>query len=388
MTRHLRILEFALANVGRARAKHAAIVAVYSFVVFVLASMLLFSQSLKREAALLFENAPDVIVQRMSAGRHAWIPLSYGEAIARIRGVANVSPRFWGYYYDPPARATYTVLGVRSMPQEIESVVHGGFPRADERWGCLVGEGIAQRRLLDPGDIIPVKGADGKLHVLRVRGIFRSASQLLTNDLVVIQVADWQELFHVSAGVATDMVVRVPNGNEIETVIRKVREQLPDARPISREQILRTYDALFDWRSGVMILVFAGALAAFAILAWDSATGLNADERRMIGVLKATGWEVGHVLELKFWEGACLSAVSFLGGVIAAHVHVFHFGGSLLAPMLKGWSVLFPTFELVPHAEGFLIAVAFFLSVVPYMLTTLIPSWKAAITDPEVVMRS
>jgi lipoprotein-releasing system permease protein len=387
MNRHLKILEFALSMLFRQKVKNMMIVVVYTLIVFVLASVLLFSQSLKKEAAMLFDQTPELILQRVSAGRHAWIPLTYGRIIEKIRGVKQVQPRFWGYYYDPPTQANYTFMGADQMPPQIRSMVEGTFFTRDKNWGCVVGQGVADARMLEPDDIIPVKGADGKLYVLRVKGIFQSSSQLLTNDLVVMAIADWRKIFNIPEGIATDLVARIPNVKEIDTVVRKIQECLPDVRPISREQILKTYDALFDYRSGIMITVFAGCLAAFAILAWDKAMGLSADERRMIGILKATGWEVSHILELKFWEGFSVSMVCFLSGVIAAHVHVFYFNGTVFDALLKGWSVLFPRFQLVPHAEGYLITVVMFFSVVPYMLATIIPSWKAAVTDPDSVMR-
>ena len=387
MNRHLKILEFALSALLRQKLKNLMVALVYSSVVFTLASILFFSQALKKEATLLFDRTPELIVQRVSAGRHGWIPMDYRQTIEQISGVRSVVPRFWGYYYDPPTRANYTFMGTEAMPPEVRSMVRGRFFDRKERWGCVVGRGVAEARLLEPDEIIPVKGGDGKLYVLKVKGIFESSSQLLTNDLVVMNVADWRKIFNIPEGAATDLVTRVPNDREIDTVARKIQERLPDARPISRGQILKTYDALFDWRSGVMVAAFAGCLAAFAIFAFDKAAGLSVEERRTVGILKAVGWEVSDVLELKFWEAFCLSTLCFLTGVIAAHVHVFHFGGTVFAPMLKGWSVLFPQFRLTPHAEVFLIAVVWFLSVMPYMLATIVPSWKTAVTDPDMVMR-
>ena len=387
MNRHLKILEFALSTLMRHKTKNLMVVLVYTFVVFILASVLFFSQALKKEATLLFDQTPELIVQRVSAGRHGWIPLDYGRTIEKIRGVKSVTPRFWGYYYDPPTRANYTFMGANAIPPEVRSLVKGRFFTRREPWGCVIGQGVAEARLLEPDGIIPIKGGDGKLYVLRVKGIFQSSSQLLTNDLVVMAVEDWRKIFNIPEGTATDLVTRIPNTREIDTIARKIQERLPDARPISREQILKTYDALFDWRSGVMIAAFAGCLAAFAIFAFDKAAGLSADERRTVGILKAVGWEVSHILELKFWEGFSISMLCFLTGVIAAHVHVFYFGGTVFVPMLKGWSVLFPQFQLTPHAEVFLIVVVWFLSVLPYMLATIVPSWKTAITDPDMVMR-
>ncbi|KJJ83364.1 conserved hypothetical protein, membrane, partial [Candidatus Omnitrophus magneticus] len=82
------------------------------------------------------------------------------------------------------------------------------------------------------------------------------------------------------------------------------------------------------------------------------------------------------------------SATSFFVGVILAYVHAFFFNASILAPMLKGWSVLFPEFKLIPYIDLYQVFVIFFLTVAPYVASTIIPSWKAAITDPDSVMRN
>jgi ABC-type lipoprotein release transport system permease subunit len=79
---------------------------------------------------------------------------------------------------------------------------------------------------------------------------------------------------------------------------------------------------------------------------------------------------------------------SFLTGLIVAFVHVFLFGASLLAPVLMGWSVLFPEFRLTPYLDLYQIFVMGFLTVVPYIASTVIPSWKASVTDPDEVMRT
>jgi ABC-type lipoprotein release transport system permease subunit len=131
-----------------------------------------------------------------------------------------------------------------------------------------------------------------------------------------------------------------------------------------------------------------GALAAFLLLAWDKATGLSAEEKREIGILKALGWETSDVLLLKFWEGAVISLSSFLIGVLLAYAHVFFTSATVFEPALKGWSVLYPEFRLRPAVSAYHAAVLFFLTVVPYTVATIIPSWRAATIDPDAVMRS
>jgi ABC-type lipoprotein release transport system permease subunit len=59
----------------------------------------------------------------------------------------------------------------------------------------------------------------------------------------------------------------------------------------------------------------------------------------------------------------------------------------LFEPALKGWSVLYPEFKLTPFVGVYEVANLFFLTVVPYTVATIVPSWRAAIIDPDSVMR-
>lgn len=163
---------------------------------------------------------------------------------------------------------------------------------------------------------------------------------------------------------------------------RKAAERLPDARPI-----LRTYESMFQWREGIVLALLTGAILAFAILAWEKASGLSAKERREIGILKAIGWESSDVIGMKAWEGALVSLTAFSLGYVLAYVHVIHFDGRLFEPVPKGWSVLYPRFRPVPVVDGFQLATPFFFTVFPRTAATIVPIWRAAVTDPDAVMR-
>ena len=151
--------------------------------------------------------------------------------------------------------------------------------------------------------------------------------------------------------------------------------------------MLRTYEALFSWREGLLLAVFAGALLAFVILAWDKASGLSAEERREIGILKGIGWDTGDVIAMKMWEGGLISVTAFLAGAVLAYGHVFLFSASLLEPVLKGWSTLYPRFPLTPSVDALELSTLAFFSIVPYMAAIVVPVWRAASADPDAVMR-
>ena len=56
-------------------------------------------------------------------------------------------------------------------------------------------------------------------------------------------------------------------------------------------------------------------------------------------------------------------------------------------PALKGWSVLYPEFRLTPNIRLYEVATLLFLTVAPYTMATVIPSWGAATIDPDTIMR-
>ncbi len=368
------LLDFTLSSLGRRKGKNLALAALYTLVVFALASVLLYTQALRSEAMRILEGAPDLVVQRVVAGRHDLIPGDRVERLSKIRGVQEARGRLWGYYYDASARANLTFL----VP--------------DRFWGkpgeVVIGEGVARTRLAVPGEPFPVLAADGEVVVLKVRETIPSFSELVSSDLVLLSEPDFRRLFGIPPGLFTDIALTVPNGKEVSTVAAKIRGQMPDTRPITRAEITRTYEAILDWRSGLVVLVLAAALLSFGIVAWDKASGLSADERREIGVLKAIGWDTSEVLAMKVWEGAVISLSAFLAGLLLAYFHVFVTPAPLLAPVLKGWSTIYPEFRLTPVLNPFIVSTLFLLTVVPYTVATVVPAWRAATTDPDEVMRS
>lgn len=91
---------------------------------------------------------------------------------------------------------------------------------------------------------------------------------------------------------------------------------------------------------------------------------------------------------MKFWEGAAVSLSAYLLGVLSAYLHVFIGSAVVFEPALKGWSVLYPQFKLTPFVNAYQLATLFFLTVVPYTVATIVPSWRSATIDPDSVMRT
>jgi ABC-type antimicrobial peptide transport system permease subunit len=367
------LIDYALAALLRRKARNLGLLLVYTLLVFLFASVLLLSQGLRREAAILLQDAPEMIVQRLVAGRHDVLPAAELETLRRIRGVGEVRGRLWGYYYDPVTKANYTVM---AAPERNLS---------NDR--MLIGTALARVRQVGVGDVLSLRAADGTPALFKIAGVLESTSELLSADLVLISAAAFRTLFQMPPDQYTDATLTVRNPREASLIAQKISLALPASRPLLRAEILRTYHAVFDWREGITFLCLAPLLLAFLVLAWDKAAGLSPEEKREIGILKAIGWETGDILRMKLWESALLSLTAFLVGYLLAWWQVFYAGGRLFAPVLKGWSVLYPDFRLTPAVGLVQILVLLAVTTLPYMVATLIPGWRAAITDPDAAMR-
>lgn len=371
--RQAAFIDHAVRAMGRRRAHQIGLWLVYTLLVFLLASVMLFAHALRHEARQLLRDAPELVVQRMEGGRHALLSADHLERLRGIRGVGRLFPRLWGYHYDPISRANYTLMTPHDDPPPPGRMI--------------IGAGIARVRGLAVGDLFSLKGGDGHSRSLTVQGTFSAASELISSDLILMNEADLRPLLGIPEGWYTDLALTVAQPREVGKVAEKVLQRLPEARPILRAELLRTYHALFDWREGILLTLLSVVLLAFVILVWDKASGLGAEERREIGILKAIGWQTGEVLAMKLWEGTILSLSAFLVGYVLAYVHIFVAPAPLLAAMLKGWAVLYPAFVLPPRVDGLQVLTLFFFTVFPFIAAMMIPAWKAAVTDPDAVMR-
>ena len=366
------LVDFTLSSLLRRKGKNFGLLLVYTLIVFMLSAVMLFTQALKKEAKTVLQNAPEIIVQRLQAGRQALIPEQYVQEMGQLRGVTSKKTRLWGYFYNPVVQANYTVMA--SEQHDLDSTQ------------AVVGAGIARALSVDIGDFFTIR-SNNNTYSFQIKALFSDDSELLTTDLVLISEKAFRVISGIPGALYTDIVLSVRNPSELRKVAEKLIQRLPDVRPVLREEILRTYDSIFAWRQGVVFVLLIGAILAFVIFSWDKASGLSAEEKKEIGILKAVGWESSDILRMKFWEGVLISLTAFMLGYLLAYLHVFYAEDVLFEPVLKGWATLYPQFKLQPFVDGLQLATLFFFTVFPYLVATIIPVWQASVSDPDAIMR-
>ncbi len=330
---------------------------------------------------------PDIIIQRVIAGRQ--MPISGNEIkwISSIPGVSDAYGRVWGYYFDTYTGANYTVVGDNgNLVDEWELVVKNfnGKLKDDE---ALVGEGVLKVRHLKVGDYLNLFDWKGKPVTIKIKGVFKSDVSLWTYDLIIVKESTARKLFGMKKNQFWDIAVWIPNELEISNIGEKIITKIPGTRLIAKKQLRRTFSAAFGFRGGVLMLFASFALLAFIIVTYEKASGLSREEQYEIAILKAVGWLTKDVIWIKMFENLLISFTGYILGIIFSYYHVFVLGSPLFKRLLAGWSVIYPPHPLPVHLDFGKVLGFMFFTIVPFIVASIIPVWKSAIIDPEEIFR-
>lgn len=383
------IVDYSISGLCRKYAKNSSVLVAFSLVIFVFSSFLLITSGLKDSALRLLQSVPDITVQQLSAGRQVGIDRAWQENIAAIWGVSAVTPRVWGYYFDETTGANFTVVG---LPEAVDySKIHdftlaqGHYPTTHSVNEVVISDNVRILLGLNDRKFFTFFRPGLSQISFETVGVFSKTTEILTADLILMKLTAAQDLFLIVPQQVTDFLVYVTNPLETNTIARKITEIIPGARVVTKEQILKTYNVVFDWRSGVGSVCLLVALFAFIILAWDKASGMSEEEKREVAILKLLGWQTRDIMLVRFTESLIVAFLSFVIGWTTAWLHILA-GGSLFSPVLLGWSVLRPEINVVPPLTFSDTLLIFVLSVVPYLCATIIPVWKSSTIRAESVL--
>jgi ABC-type lipoprotein release transport system permease subunit len=390
---NLYLIEFAINAILRAKGKNIFIMVIFTTLVALLSSIFFITSSIKYELDTTVESLPDIIVQKIKAGREYDIETNRVDNIISIAGVESASPRVWGYYYFANAGVNFSIVGINQYEEQykssLESIVEKiDFDKLEANNSMLLGRGV--REIMKKSyyrDYFNFIKPNGKLKRVYIAGVFNAETNLESNDMIILPQKDAREIFGMSEDMATDIVVRVSNPQEIPTVAGKIKLLYPDTRVITKDDLKVSYQNIFDYKSGIFLALFTISIFTFFIIIYDKTSGLSSQEKQEIGVLKAVGWSIDDILKEKFYEASIISIISYTLGIIIAFGFVYIFHAPILRGIFEGYSQLKTDFSLPFLFDIQTLFLIFFLSVPIYIGATIIPAWRASSLDVDEVIR-
>jgi lipoprotein-releasing system permease protein len=383
------LLGYAMGALARRRAKSLALGGGLAFAVALVAAVLFLASALRAEADRARLALPDVLVQRLIAGRPATITVAEAAKLTDIASVRAVRPRVWGYVFMPDLQGNVTVIGVpKSVPSldDVHGTISEGRDRRPGQHEMVVGAALAKFLGLHVGDSLALPSAKATAPLLLV-GTFASSVEGYTNDVVACDEEDARAVLDVPSDAATDLAIDVVNPAEARVVARTILSRLPGTRVVERELLGRVYALAYGRRAGLVLAALVPAFLALLVLAWDRASGLAPDEKKEIAILKAVGWSSADVLWAKLYESLLVGAAATASGLVLAYGWVFLLGAPGLRAAIAGWSVLYPEGALTPEADVAQLLAITLAVLGPFVGLSIVPAWRAASLDPMESMR-
>lgn len=384
---------FALSAILRRRHKNFFVYLVLTLLITVNLSVFMVSGAIKRELDVTASALPELTVQKIVAGKQRDMDVARADTILEIPGVDNVFPRVWGYYYFDFAGANFSLVGIdiyETQYKDSLALIADQFdePLSSKEPAMIVGQSIYELfQTVGYHEAAYFRKIDGSYVPVKIGGVFKGATDLESSDMIVLPVNTARDVLALSENMVTDIAVRIPNPDEVQTIAVKIQQLFPDVRVISKNDILVSYQNIFDYKNGFFMVMLSISLLTFFMVIYDRLSGVTSEEKKEVGILKALGWTINDIIRVRFYESIYLSACAYLTGFLLSTVYVFYLNAPLVRNVFAGYSELKSTFPLTYNFDVKLYVLVFLITVPVYIAATIIPSWRIAAMEADEVLR-
>jgi len=388
---NLYLFEFSINSLLRQKTKNIFVLVLFTFLIFLVSSVFQISNGLKKELLSNVESLPEITIQKLQAGRITNIEQNRVDELLQINGISYANGRVWGYYYFANKDIYFTLIGIEQFEEQYKQ----NFEDVTKKYhfdeiknGAIVGEGVL--KILQESffhDYFNFIKPNGDIKKVQILGTFGRDTTLETNDVILLPKEVVYEIFDLNQTLATDIVVSVENIEEIDTIALKIRTMFPDCKVYTKDDLKRSYEEMFYYKGGLFLALFIVCLFSFFMIIYDKSSGLNSEEKKEIGILKAVGWSTNDILKWKFYEGVIISLSAFLLGFIFSFFYVYILKAPYLKDLFLGTSSLKPDFNIPFELNLPLVAIVFFICIPIYIAATIFPSWRASVGDTDEVLR-
>ncbi|MHA1637368.1 MAG: ABC transporter permease [Candidatus Thorarchaeota archaeon] len=401
LQKHTNLASYALGNVLKYKTRSLAIVIALVFSCSLLCSAEFIREGLVQDVTASLDEGPDLIVQKLIGGRQAPVPEDWKENILNTSGVRIATPRVWGYT-DVGGGSILTIMGVNATEYTTitgnlgtDLVEDGGrFLEETDTRKIVIGQGIvdlmatsAMPILVEVGTRLSLITFEGELIEFEIIGIFDSESKIYSYDMIITDITSAREVLGYDNSSYTDIAVWAEFGSPINDVAFRLDTSIPNARVLTRDAMQDILFVTYGGRAGFVALLWVVVLISVLLLAFTASSAGSDEARREVGLLKALGFDTVDVIEIRMYESLILGLLGASVGVSVAIIFDFYMGAPILAGYLLGWNLLLLNGGIPLAISAATIFTVYVVALVPILIASIIPAWRNAITEPDVVLR-
>jgi ABC-type lipoprotein release transport system permease subunit len=281
---------------------------------------------------------------------------------------------------------------VTSLQQHL---VAGRYPGSDDRNAALIGQGLAHKMKVQPGDelVFVTQAADGSIgnDLLLVSGIFATGDSRHDNNLVLVPLP-WLQQLLVLPGRIHEVAMTVADPMTAAAVADRMNAALPETLEIldwgdllpEMRDVIAAYDV-----SRMIIVTILYLATGLGIL---NTFFMSVMERtREFGILMAQGmrpWTVRGLVLLETFMLGCIALTIgiFCGGVMTFYMYQYGIDlAGYITPVTYAGGTILPRLHAVFEAGNFLVPAGMLLLV--SLFSGFLPANRAARLEPVAAVR-
>jgi len=380
-------INFLFLDLYRYRSKHLSIFIIATLLISLLSATLFISTSIQKDLQATLKTAADFTLQKFRAGHMEDMPESRVEEFLNIEGVSDARGRVYGYYYYEPLEHHFMIVGIDLYDPKVQASLQKMIQGIDieaflKRKNMLIGSGVKQffdKYSYDEYYIF--RPPDRSKEKVYIYGTLPQSSDIVSSDLIFMSKDLARTILGIQEGYVSDIVVNVANKEELEKVKEKLIISHFDMRVIDKRAVTAYYEALFDYKSGLFLALFLIALCTFLLILYQRYTMVLSFEAKEIALLRLVGYSLSDVIYLKLIENFIVAMSAFMLGNILAFIYVYLLDAPLLRDIFLGYKNLEISASFSYYPDFATLSQLFFLFVVPFILSILIPVYRVCVAD-------
>lgn len=368
------------------KTKYISIFILSTLTIFLLSTVIFIKSSLQNEILKTLESHNDFIIQKEFGGRIFDIENQLEDKLRNIYGVKNITKRVYGRYKFLSEDVYFTIIGVdfSNLNKELKNLGLQNISKDEMIVGFEVDNLLKKYKYTNYYDFfLPNK----EIKKVKIAKVLEKESNIISSDIIILDINLARDILGINRDFSTNIAFDVPNELERANIKQKLQRLDLDLNIIQKEDILKKYETIFNYKGGVFLILYLVVLFAFIMILYQRYSQLSINERKQIAIFKAIGYSVRDIIKVKMSENFVVAFVSYLFGVLLAYFFVFILNAPILKNIFIDFSNIKNDFIIYPYIEFSTFVTLFLFFMVLFLSSVLIPVWKISAINPYESLR-
>lgn len=368
------------------KTKYISIFILATLTIFLLSIVIFIKSSLQNEILKTLESHNDFIIQKEFGGRIFDIENQLEDRLRNIYGVKNITKRVYGRYKFLSEDVYFTIIGVdfSNLNKELKNLGLQNISKDEMIVGFEVDNLLKKYKYTNYYDFfLPNK----EIKKVKIAKVLEKESNIISSDIIILDINLARDILGINRDFSTNIAFDVPNELERANIKQKLQRLDLDLNIIQKEDILKKYETIFNYKGGVFLILYLVVLFAFIMILYQRYSQVSINERKQIAIFKAIGYSVRDIIKIKMSENFVVAFVSYLFGVLLAYFFVFILNAPILKNIFIDFSNIKNDFIIYPYIEFSTFVTLFLFFMVLFLSSVLIPVWKISAINPYESLR-